>query len=1437
MSNNENIIFSGDGKGLSFRKFKHLLLLIHGEEISKADIIRKLRNNALEYAATLDTDLTAMEIIEDLKDAFDIGDSDDLTELTKLGEYKYNTLDILIGKFLSKCSAVDISEKFKIQLFYSAVGTELGIEITKCAPKSLKRAIDIAKSCEDGSIRIKGRSMYTGQLVAKTLQEFGNQRYLGSGSGYSATSPQYVTSQNEQQSIESEEISTPIFKNQYYNRSPQMSPQSSPYKAPQNQVNSITKFCKYCKKKGHVIQECWSKDKKNNYNENKQSYNNHSTNAITMVNDKTINSIGTDSMNAALLINDKNVRGLVDTGSSLTIIWESIAKKLNLKVEGKSFSVNSASNNEIKIVGSCDTIIKLGKASAKVNVNIVKDNDTSIDCIFGVDTLIGLKLIIDCKEMIIKNLEFNVGTRLITRETKPIVCKIDLNILEKVSKPMAELLIKNEEIFETKLSKPGSLIDVEHSIKLTDENVSVYTPPYKTSPADKEFIEEYIKDALDKGIIEKSDSSQYGSPIVLSRKNDKIRFCVNYKKLNDLTIKDRYPLPLISDCWYYLKDAKVFSKIDLTSGYYQIKMKEEDKDKTTFVSHMGQFRYVVMPFGLCNAPATFQRYMNELLKDELRKSNIGFIDDCIIYSKNNEYHIEHVKLLFEKFKEKGAKLQITKCEFEKEEIKFLGYIVSKNGITYDSSKFNELLKTPPPSNQKELMKLLGTVNYFRTFIKNFTHLTSSFYPLLKKGVNFKWTDELENDRVKLFTTLAQTNLLSFPQDTDDNVIETDASIIGIGGVMIQNGKPVSYYSRTLNNAEKNYSVTERECLAIIESIKYFKSYINGRKVKIITDHQPLKYLLTGKFTDRITRWTVLLQEYNYEIIYRPGKENFLADALSRCPDRDQQPIDCDIPEKIFTITHYPVASPSTTILPRVLPSRSNQTSNVSPATTIQPPNSSSSNQSSNIPPTTNQSSNITNQPINTSSMNLNQSLSNQATTARLLNSVPISINNDNINTTTPQFTQESIRKELEKENYYRAMYKYLEETRLPDNAQAARRILFESEFYSMINGFLCHGLKHTLSSKKSHFKHLQIVVPKTMTKWIMEIFHDSPLTGGHFGLLKTVAKIKERFYWIGMIKDIKEFIDKCTTCLQIKRKYGPKEGLLIPIEIEPEPFNTIGIDFIGPITKDNAQVYLLVVMDYFTKWPEVFFTLDMEGETVAQLLLYEIYTRYGVPKKLVSDRGKNFLSNVVSGVNKLFGVHKLTTTAYHPQCDGQTENFNNTLIKMLKAFIGNELYGNWGELLRCVLYSYRITPHVSTGFSPFFLLFNRQPTLPLDTTLNVNFYSNSLRLDFADNYAQSVNNNLKRAFWFTKNNLDKAQELQKTNYDKGRRPTNIQTGDFVYLHTPYSQTSIGPKKFYKPWRGPFKVQEKVSDVTFKLDMGNLRDHKVVNIERLKKIFN
>ncbi|KAM9946473.1 hypothetical protein ACTFIT_004784 [Dictyostelium discoideum] len=609
MNNNENIIFSGDGKGLSFRKFKHLLLLIHGEEISKADIIRKLRNNALEYAATLDTDLTAMEIIEDLKDAFDIGDSDDLTELTKLGEYKYNTLDILIGKFLSKCSAVDISEKFKIQLFYSAVGTELGIEITKCAPKSLKRAIDIAKSCEDGSIRMRGRSMYTGQLVAKTLQEFGTQKYLGSRSGYT-TSPQYVTSQTEQ-STETEVLATPIYKNQTY------SPQSSPYKAPQNQVNSITKFCKYCKKKGHVIQECWSKDKNNNNN-----YNNR-TNSITMVNNSTINSIGIDSMNAALLINNKNVRGLIDTGSSLTIVWESIAKKLKLKIENKQYSVKSASNNEIKIIGISNTTIKLGKAFARVKVNVVKDNDTSIDCIFGIDTIIGLNLVIDFKEMIIKNLEFNVGTKLISKETQPCIQTIFKTVSDYSNN-------NNNNNNNNKSSKSELLTDTDHLIENFNSHHILSIKSYPTIeeqlPIDYDIPEFLFQEPIDSPITSnlplKSISLNQTENSIIKSQITSIQPLIRNPCTNSLRLDfaDNYAQSVNNN----LKRAFWFTKNNLDKAQ-ELQKTNYDKGRRPTNIQTGDFVYLHTPYSQTSiGPKKFYKPWRGPFKVQEKVSDVTF---------------------------------------------------------------------------------------------------------------------------------------------------------------------------------------------------------------------------------------------------------------------------------------------------------------------------------------------------------------------------------------------------------------------------------------------------------------------------------------------------------------------------------------------------------------------------------------------------------------------------------------------------------------------------------------------------------------------------------------------------------------------------------------------------------------------------------------------
>ncbi|KAM9975670.1 hypothetical protein ACTFIW_000787 [Dictyostelium discoideum] len=473
-----------------------------------------------------------------------------------------------------------------------------------------------------------------------------------------------------------------------------------------NMVNRIT--CNFCGKLGHKAIECWKR--KNSEKVRKE------VRTIEAEEEETVNAIGSNNISATLSVNGRNVRGLVDTGSSITLMWRSMADKLKLQVCQEVNSAKSASTHKIKIIGYAITEVKIDKVIGQCRIEIVEDGDISIDCIFGLNLINKLNLVIDTVGMKLFNRQHNVGVKVYYREFYNKVCQIDYNYLNKLSQEMGDLIKQYECIFESKLSKPGLITEVKHVIKLSDENANVYTPAYKTSPGDKEFIENYIKEALEKGIIERSKSARYGSPIVLHMKNGKTRFCINYKKLNSITVKDRYPLPLISDCWYYLRDVEVFSKFDLTQGYYQIMMEESDKEKTTFVSHMGSFQYKVMPFGLVNGPATFQRMVEELLGEELlRKISIVFIDDFIVFSCNRENH----------------------CEIEREEIKFLGFKVSKEGITYDGTKFIDLQEMLPPINQKELMKLLGIVNYFRSFIKNFTNYTQPFFKLLKKGINFE----------------------------------------------------------------------------------------------------------------------------------------------------------------------------------------------------------------------------------------------------------------------------------------------------------------------------------------------------------------------------------------------------------------------------------------------------------------------------------------------------------------------------------------------------------------------------------------------------------------------------------------------------------------------------------------------------------------------------
>ena len=376
--------------------------------------------------------------------------------------------------------------------------------------------------------------------------------------------------------------------------------------------------------------------------------------------------------------------------------------------------------------------------------------------------------------------------------------------------------------------------------------------------------------------------------MVVKKKNGKFRLCVNYKPLNDITKKDNYPLPRIDELLDSLQDAQWFTTLDLASGYWQIKVKKEDQEKTAFITKFGTYEFKVMPFGLCNAPATFQRTMDKVLHGIKEKFVLVYLDDVIIYSKTCKEHLQHLTEVLNRIRHANLSLKAEKCNFIATELQFLGHVVGKDGVKPDPEKVEKMMNYPEPKNIRELRGVLGLFSYYRRFIKDFAQLADPLYQLLKKDTPYTWTESQQQAFENLREKLTKAPIVQYPDFTKPFILHTDASGTGVGAVLAQKeGKQehvIAYASRTLNPAEKNYAITELECLAIVWAVKYFRHYLYSSKFSIVTDHTALKWLLNStseSMNKRLERWKITLSEYDFEIIYRKGRLHLNTDAFLR----------------------------------------------------------------------------------------------------------------------------------------------------------------------------------------------------------------------------------------------------------------------------------------------------------------------------------------------------------------------------------------------------------------------------------------------------------------------------------------------------------------------------------------------------------------------------
>ena len=433
---------------------------------------------------------------------------------------------------------------------------------------------------------------------------------------------------------------------------------------------------------------------------------------------------------------------------------------------------------------------------------------------------------------------------------------------------------------------------VDHKIDLEPGSQPVAQAMYRLSFEELAELKKQLMGLLEKGYIQPS-KSPFGSPILfVKKKGGSLRMCIDYRALNRMTIKNRCPLPRIDDLLERLVGAKYFTVLDLRSGYNQVRIHPDDIEKTAFRTRYGHFEFKVLPFGLCNAPATFQTLMNNVFQDLIDESVLVYLDDIMIYSKTAEEHEKHIQQVLQRLRDNKLYLNRQKCKFFQTEVDWLGHIVSGQGISVDQSKITAVKEWPVPKAPKLLMSFLGYAGYYRRFIEKYSHIAAPLTDLLRKSAEYRWApaQQLAFDALK--KALTEAPVLILPSPDYPFLLYTDSSDFAIGGVLMQDQdqgqgpRPVGYYSRKLNNAERKYTVHDREALAQIYGLKTWRHLIMGApRSTVYTDNTPLKYLQTQpRLNPRQARWMLVLQEFDIHVDYVAGKANVVADALSRRPD-------------------------------------------------------------------------------------------------------------------------------------------------------------------------------------------------------------------------------------------------------------------------------------------------------------------------------------------------------------------------------------------------------------------------------------------------------------------------------------------------------------------------------------------------------------------------
>ena len=954
--------------------------------------------------------------------------------------------------------------------------------------------------------------------------------------------------------------------------------------------------------------------------------------------------------------------------------------------------------------------------------------------------------------------------------------------LSEVPKEICYLVSLYADIFPPELP-PG--LPPHRAVDFHIDLVTGAQPPkhrmYRMAPAEdiilKETLEKYLADSK----LEPAQSP-FGAGVTFAPKKDGgLRLCIDYRALNALTVKDTYPIPRPEELLDSMVGSSIFSKLDLASGYHQIRIYAPHVPRTAFNTKYGSYQWKVLPFGLSNAPSGFMRLMNSLFA-HLTFCAI-YIDDIMVFSSSLEQHVQHLRQVFEILRANTLFCKPSKCFFARRDLEFCGFIVSKEGVSTVPSKVIAIRNWPVPTSVHEVRQFLGLVGFYQRFVPHYAEIILPLTKLLSKDIEFQWTQEQQDAFEKTKCAMEKATTLAFPEYGKPFILHVDASGSTVGATLSQESRSgvlrlLSCTSKKLNVHELNYPTHEHELLGAVHALKKWRHYLLGSKIILYTDNSALKFFLTTKNpSPRLTRWLDLFAQYDVELRHLPGAQNTAADALSRLtpliaepsPARPRRTTADYDSEGFVERTQHRVAERTER------PPITSQVTSTSQQPTSQPP--------SYIPYVPPENLEHVDPRHTSSSTSASQVINN---TSHILSDLET----------------------------WRQAY-------LDDQDLRKRVFLEHSEElrpgYFKNHGFLWDGER--------------ILVPQRLIPHVLRRYHAHP-TSGHLGVSKTFQLISRKYAFERMRPLIKEYIASCQVCQVTKPERTKMKGLLKPLSVPSSKWQSISVDWLDglPVTP-NGFDSVFVVIDRATLMVHLIPTSKAtSARDVAQIFMDNIIRLHGVPRVIHSDRDPRLINSFWSELCKLLDIDHRPTTSYHPSANGLVERMNQTVSQILRSMFVSESsrFVDWTTKLslaeiainNSAVHESKFTPYyLNYGFHPCFFLDSADSVPPRQLLENAKDFSVRLTEDYTA---------------FCKLAED-AKNRMKVHTDENRRNEQYAIGSYVYLNEAWraKASGTGLAKLEKYYSGPYKILKIVAPDTYLLDMPESARHPVIHVHYLK----